>query len=199
MKLSVEQISSIRERVAKGETNRSIAADFNVSESLVSLIKSGLSGKRADYATKTKSRLLSKIEIAASGCWNYLGLLQPNGYGIFGHHGKSSLAHRAAYSIYKGEIPDGLQVCHTCDNRKCVNPDHLFLGTQTDNEQDKVSKGRGSKGEKRPLAKHTDEEISELKSRIRKGESVPKLAKEYGIPQPNVYKIKYGKLWRHVP
>ena len=76
------------------------------------------------------------------GCHIWTGSLSVKGYGCTSVNGKSVRAHRVSYTVYNGEIPNGLIVCHRCDNPPCVNPAHLFLGTYLDNEQDKLSKGR---------------------------------------------------------
>ena len=83
---------------------------------------------------------------ASCGCWIWLNALNRQGYGALGQKARAkvgnNLAHRVAYTAYKGEIPDGLHVLHTCDNPCCVNPEHLFLGTNADNIQDSMGKGR---------------------------------------------------------
>lgn len=75
-------------------------------------------------------------------CWEWIGCTTSYGYGHVTNAGKRYAAHRLAYELHRGPIPDGILVCHTCDNRKCVRPDHLFLGTHKDNASDSVAKGR---------------------------------------------------------
>lgn len=90
---------------------------------------------------------LNNYEVSSSGCWLWLGRLNHKGYGVVRFRGKTWQAHRAMYADRVGAIPDGLFVLHRCDVRACVNPEHLFTGTNQDNMRDMVTKGRQAKGE----------------------------------------------------
>lgn len=101
-----------------------------------------------------KDRFYKKFDIGQD-CWNWTaGLRGKSGYGAFKYKGKVLDAHRLSYKLHKGEIPEGLLVCHTCDNRRCVNPDHLWLGSYRDNWMDAVTKGRASNPMNQDKIKH---------------------------------------------
>ena len=89
---------------------------------------------------REKARFWTKAE-ATETCWNWKWSCGPKGYGTLGHRGKTMRAHRVAYELVNGEIPKGKSVLHSCDNPKCVNPDHLWIGTQQDNMIDRIKKG----------------------------------------------------------
>lgn len=93
-------------------------------------------------------RFLRKVIRVDSGCWLWIGATRPNGYGNVNINGRTTGAHRASWALHHGSIPDGMQVLHRCDVRNCVNPAHLFLGSQRDNMQDMITKGRAGHYEK---------------------------------------------------
>lgn len=110
-------------------------------------------------------------------------------------NGKNQYAHRVSYTLYKGPIPEGLCVCHTCDERSCVNPEHLWLGTDADNVRDCKNKGRRVylTGEAHGLSKLNDAQVQEIRSKIAAGQTQTQVAEEYGITQAYVSKIYRGK------
>ena len=138
-------------------------------------------------------------------CWNWTGDHNRHGYGLFYVHKKTVTAHRMAYRLAFGEIPEGLFVLHGCDNRSCVNPAHLRAGTHEDNMRDMISRGRQSRkapplrlGEKAPSAVLTEEQVREIRQRRANGELGVKLAKEFGVTPENISSIVLRKSWEHV-
>lgn len=107
-------------------------------------MKRVMSYRRWDFALNHYyvTRFWLRVEDNPGGCWNWTSTMKPNGYGHYSTHPDQWLAHRFAYTATYGPIPDGLFVCHTCDNRRCVRPAHLFLGTHDDNMRDMVAKKR---------------------------------------------------------
>jgi len=132
-------------------------------------------------------------------CWIWQGSGNPRGYGQVSIKGKLQLVHRIAWILIYGEIPEGLRVCHRCDNRRCINPKHLFLGTDTDNVKDMWQKDRNNhKGEHNPFAKLTDEEVRQIKKLLSQNEPVKKIANLYNVKPIAIYHIKEGHNWSHI-
>lgn len=108
------------------------------------------------------------------------------------------LAHRISYALSKGIVPSGMQVIHDCDNRRCVNPEHLTVGTQLENEAGKVKRGRSSRGEKRWSATLTDKEAKRLLALYRSGCRIVDLAKRFNVSYYVAYSISTRKRWKHL-
>jgi hypothetical protein len=122
------------------------------------------------------------------------------GYGTI-WHGERKMkmrAHRYAYELAYGPIPDDLCVCHRCDNRACVNPAHLFLGTRADNLADMRQKGRGAKGAEHGRSKLTEEQVLGIREAAAAGEFQPAIAERFGVSRETVNLIHNRKIWTHL-
>lgn len=133
------------------------------------------------------------------GCIIWAGLTAGNGYGVIGHRSRNVYAHRIAYERAHGPIPDGLWVLHRCDNPLCINPDHLFLGTQRDNIDDMVSKNRQCRGESITSSKLTADLVREIRTKHASGRfSQRQLAREYHVGAMTINKIINRRTWAHI-
>lgn len=157
---------------------------------------------------KLKKRFHAKyIKGDPNDCWEWMAGKSPCGYGRMSVNGKNTGAHRVAYMLHTSKkIPIGLFVCHKCDNPPCVNPEHLFLGTRSDNMKDCTTKKRSAlqqrpwltQGEKHPLAKLTVRICKEIiKKRILQKKTLTTIGNDYGISASHVSQIVKGYLWRH--
>ena len=153
---------------------------------------------------KIKSRLANlTIFEPNTGCWLWTGKLNKYGYGQItmreNNAQRSRATHRVSYQFYKGEIPTGMQVCHSCDVRSCYNPDHLFLGTAKENSQDKVKKNRQSRGESSNRSKLSVMDIVNIRSMKDQGMNNCHISKLFGVHHTTIRGICNGEIWRHVP
>lgn len=129
------------------------------------------------------------------GCWEWRGITWATGYGRFHFANKDWKAHRLAWSLYVGSLKKEDCLLHRCDNRLCVNPDHLFIGTRADNNLDKTKKNRQSKGEMVNTAKLTNEKVKEIRA---SSESTAELSEKYGVSYDHINKVKRKEVWKHV-
>ena len=140
-----------------------------------------------------------------SQCWIWKKHTDNQGYGKITFEKKSCYGHRISYFLKYGYFPNELLVCHHCDNRSCVNPAHLFLGTCADNVKDMIKKGRQkfpskgcNSGIKNPHAKLNDQKVKEIKILIKKGLSCIKISQEYNVARQTISNIKRNSHWQHV-
>lgn len=162
--------------------------------------------------TDIETRFWNKVEKTLD-CWIWIGSLNVGGYGKISRPGqgdKCLLAHRISWELYNGPIPDGLEVCHHCDNPACVRPDHLFLGTQKDNLQDAIKKGRLNpakcnqpSGENHGRAVLTVAQVKKIKEtysqkagRYSRLITQRKLAKQFNISRRTIADILSGRTWQ---
>jgi hypothetical protein len=140
------------------------------------------------------------VRNAATGCLEWVGYRTPAGYGRMGLAGKAVGTHRASWIANFGAVPDGLMVCHHCDNRACIEPTHLFVGTQKDNMADMAAKERrrgvgGTRGAAHPSAKLTVEQVLAIRASTA---AASELARQLGIRPRHVYQIRNRETWKHV-
>jgi len=147
----------------------------------------------------TKERIESKVEkIPEAGCWIWMGATQVRGYGELISHNRKHLAHRASYEVFVGPIPEGMNVCHSCDNVYCVNPAHLFLGTQKQNLEDMAKKKRSTIGERNPRSKLTNDEVERIRFGVSLGVSDPMLATLFNVSRQTIQSIRTKRRWKNV-
>lgn len=147
---------------------------------------------RGNNGKSKELRLLLNTTIPADKtlCWEWQATLDSYGYGRFGRSPREK-AHRVSYRTFVGLIPDGMSVCHTCDNPKCINPMHLWLGTPGDNNRDKTIKGRHRNG----MGKLTKEQAEEVWRLTQQCVTLKEIAPKYGISIATAQKIKNRKSW----
>jgi hypothetical protein len=136
-----------------------------------------------------------------SGCWPWMGARFSSGYGrvrISRNH--TRCAHRVAYELEHGAIPEGQMVCHRCDNPPCCNPQHLFAGTALDNVRDCIAKNRRAchQGSLHPGAKLNDLAVRAIRERYANGASLKTLAAEFGVTPQAIWYAAARKTWSHV-
>lgn len=161
-----------------------------------------MSGSPAHPVTRFLA-LVDTTSIGRDGCWLWSGATKGNGYGNFSLNGKTEPAHRAAFILFNGIEPGALDVCHHCDNRQCVNPDHLFLGTRLDNMRDCKAKGRTARGQRLPDRSGENSTFAKLGwPAVREIRASPEpskaLAARHGVSSDNINRIRRNDTWKEI-
>ena len=142
------------------------------------------------YGKPLATRIMSNVDVNENNCLVWNKSVSHNGYGLMNVGGKNARVHRVAFELAFGYIPEGKQVCHSCDNPPCCNPSHLFLGTAKQNAEDRQNKGRG--GKRMRGTKLTTKDVQFIRSAQ---ESVKDLATRFDISVSTVYSIINGSRW----
>ncbi len=220
-----ESITCLRNQLAKAEEHNKnllgclndmendmqcLPEDQSVTETVGALrdelAKAEKRAEKAEYLSSSVERLMSKMKtIPGSFCWEWTGAVGSDGYGRTWFNGKSWMAHRLSYHLMskpwmQAEIPEGMFVCHECDNPLCINPGHLFVGSADDNNKDMARKGRarGPLGESNGNSKLTKEDVLMIVQSVRGGSPVAEVASEFGVTPNNIKAICDGTTWSHI-
>ncbi len=146
-----------------------------------------------------KERFLHYTSKTPSGCWFWIGGLHPSGYGMLKYERVTKFAHRVSWEIFRGPIPKGMDMLHSCDNRSCVNPDHLRPGTHQENMDDMAKRGRRRpvKSDKVWTVKLDWPQVIDMRQRFENGEVTPvELAAEKSMDLSGIHKILKGQYWK---
>jgi HNH endonuclease len=143
-----------------------------------------------------KARLFNKCRLVDSGCWEWISANDGH-YGLIYCNNKNNKAHRVSYEAFVGPIPKGLHILHSCDNPLCINPAHLRPGTAKENMADRDRRGRRDvRGEQIGTSKLTADDVIEIRKSTL---GLKELGEKYGVDPSNIWAIRTGKSWKHVP
>lgn len=144
----------------------------------------------------TRDQFMAKlVRNEATGCLEWHGPKGRGGYGKTHIRDKHWIVHRYVWTLFNGPIPEGLIVCHKCDNRQCAELSHLFLGSHLDNAHDKIAKGRAAEGVKNGRAKLTEDDVRAIRAST---ERQVDLAVQYGVTQAMISQVRLGNFWKKV-
>lgn len=148
------------------------------------------------YEKEIIERILKNIKINETNCWEWLKCTNQNNYGVIRAKRRNYLVHRLIFEIIKKQNIKGKLVCHTCDNPLCCNPDHMFIGTQTENMKDAQLKKRMKQGEKHYRHKLTIKNLEEIRLLLKNGNSIRKIALIFNVSASCIAAISSGRNWK---
>lgn len=154
-----------------------------------------IKGHQSRTPKPTLSQMKERTVEAANGCWEWVAAKAAQRYAFLQHEGKNILGHRYVYELTHGSIPDGMVVRHKCDNKCCINPEHLELGTNADNMRDKAERGRATRGETHHKAKLSEVEVVSI---LTSGYSNVEEAQRHGVSEAVISNIRRRRIWKHV-
>ena len=176
-----------------GETFEAIAATYD-KRRFCSLACRVIPGRPRSDA---RARFFARVDTSGE-CWTWTARTTVDGYGVFSVGASNVGAHRFSYELHTGPIGEGLFVCHRCDNRRCVNPAHLFLGTPAENSADMAAKGRSVRGNQQVRAKLTDAAVRDIREARARGTGVDELAARFQVDRHTITRAALRRGWRHV-
>lgn len=162
------------------------------------LKKDMLIDNKYKYNSNPIEKRLDKYIDKSSGAWMWIGALSTNGYGKISYKGEHWTAHRLIYTLFIGDIHEGLCVCHKNDIKLDVTPSNLFLGTNQENTQDMVNKGRQARGENHGMAKLNEKDVIEIRESFKNGISAIDLINKFNMDKSVIYDIINGNIWKHI-
>lgn len=200
--------------MSQGESSKVLSVEFGITQGNVLRIVQGATWRKLGlprietnhFPTLNKRkpleiRLIEGMKVnPVTGCHEWQRSINRGFYASIGYKGATMLVHRASYMAFKGEIPEGMLVLHSCDNRICINPDHLRIGNQTDNMRDRSERGRcaSQRGSKHGRAKLNDGDVRQIMQRISNNERDYQIAKHYSVTASNINSIRSGVSWNHI-
>jgi uncharacterized protein (DUF433 family) len=213
-KINEDQVREIHARLSRGESSKVLSAEFGITQGNILRIAQGETWRKLclprietnHFPTLNKrkpleTRLIEGMRVnPTTGCHEWQRCKNRGSYASIGVKGGTMLVHRASYMAFKGEIPEGRLVLHSCDNRLCINPEHLRIGNQADNMRDRSERGRCAcqKGSAHGRAKLDDDDVRRIMERLQKGESASQVSKDYNVTAGNINFIRSGVSWNHV-
>ena len=146
---------------------------------------------------QSAARFWKRVQQDTSGCWLWIGSISHNGYGQLWIARRKVMAHRHSWEWHFGPIQSGKMICHKCDVRNCVNPDHLFIGTALENNRDCLRKGRAAIGSKNGQSKLTEDKVRRIKA-LPPNSNLWRVAELLGVNRSTIERVLRGDTWSHV-